>query len=304
MSRAVILGGAGFIGRWLTKELADGGWQVVVLDLRRPADEKIEWVKADARNVKAVASAIQPGDLLVHLCHSSIPVETMDDPEAELIENVIPYVGLLDRLAEKLPSLLVYSSTGGQIYGEAPIVPTPETALPRPRTAYAAAKLAMENFTRVFHHRAGLPYLILRLGNPYGPYQELTNRHGVIPALFRSALRARPFVAYGAGETVRDYVYVADAVAAMIRLLASGVRNETVNIGSGAGTSLSELIRLVEKVSGGKVEAKNEPIRPSDLKTSILDVSLLKKLAGFSPQVSLEDGLRRTWDYLRENEKA
>lgn len=301
MERAVVIGGAGFIGRWLSETLAGRGYRVIVVDLRPPPSDLSEWIRLDVGDSAAVAKVVSPGDLVVHLVHGSIPAETMNDPVAELTQNVIPYLSLLERWGEKNPPrLLVYSSTGGQIYGNAEIIPVPETALPRPLSPYAAAKLTMESFTRLATSRHGFPHLILRLGNPYGPYQELTNRHGVVPALFRSVLRNSPFPFYGGGGTVRDYIYIADAVEAIVRLVEGGVRNETVNIGSGRGTSLTELKELVEKVSGGKVSVKSEPLRPSDVMTNVLDIGLLKKLTGFSPRLSLEEGLRRTWDYLRK----
>jgi UDP-glucose 4-epimerase len=303
MARAVIIAGSGFIGRWLTRSLAGRGYEVAVVDPSPPA-EKAAWLKIDARDPEAVAASVQPGDVVVHLFHSTVPSESMSDPEAELNENVTPFVALLDRLSERRPGLFVYSSTGGQIYGNAEAVPIPEAAACRPVSAYGAAKLAMEQFTRIASRRHRIPHLILRIGNPFGPWQELTNRHGVIPHLFRSILSSKPFIVYGGGVTVRDYIYVEDAAEAVARLLEKGVRDQTINIGTGVGTSLSELIGLAERVSGGKVIRDEQPIRACDVGRNVLNVSLLRELTGFTPAVSLEQGLRITWEHMRAHEKT
>jgi UDP-glucose 4-epimerase len=303
MARAVILGGSGFIGRWITRSLAKNNYQVTVIDLEAPP-ESADWVKADATDADKVAAEVGRGDVVIHLVHSSIPVESMVDPAAELKQNVIPYVELVERISDRAPRLFVYSSTGGQIYGDVERVPISENAATCPVSAYGASKLAMEQFTRLANLRRGLPYLIIRIGNPYGPYQELTNRHGVIPYLFRSVIHGNQFTLFGGGVTVRDYVYIEDAAEAVARLIESGAKNTIVNIGSGRGTSLIDLIRLVEKISGGKVNIREEPIRASDVMTNYLDISRLKELTGFSPEVSLEDGLQSTWEYMRANEEA
>jgi len=302
--RAVVLGGSGFIGRGLTPSLEGRGYEVAVIDRRPPAGAKVQWIEADARDLPTVAKALGPGDVLVHLFHSSIPVETMKDPDAESSENVVPFMELVSRVSQMPLALFVYSSTGGQIYGPAEEMPIPESHPCRPISPYGKAKLAMEEFTRTMAAVSKLPYLILRIANPYGPYQELTNRHGVVPHLFRSVLRQTPFTAYGAGEAVRDYIYIEDAAEAIGRLIAVGARDQAVNIGTGVGTTLADLIALVEKVSGGKVEVEDAPLRPSDIRKNVLDVRRLKKLTGFAPHVGLEDGLRRTWEYMKTHEKT
>ncbi|HUT53056.1 MAG TPA: NAD-dependent epimerase/dehydratase family protein [bacterium] len=302
MARAVIIGGSGFIGRWLTRALEGRGYEVAVIDPAPPA-EQAAWIELDARDPAAVADAVRPGDVVVHLFHSTVPAESMADPAAELGQNVIPYVTLLDRLAGRSPGLFVYSSTGGQIYGEID-GPIPETAECKPVSAYGAAKLAMERFTRLASELRGFPHLIVRIANPYGPYQELTNRHGVVPHLFRGILFHQPFIVYGGGSTVRDYIYIEDAAQAVARLIERGVKNRTVNIGTGAGTALAELIRLAERVSGGKAMIEDAPIRACDVGRNVLDVSLLHDLTGFAPAVGLEEGLRRTWEYMKAHAKT
>ena len=304
MQRAVILGGSGFIGRWLTAALLARGTEVVVVDRDRPADARAHWVEADAREPEAMGKTFRPNDVVVHLIHSSIPAESVDNPGVELAENVEPYARLLAGLGEIPIKLLVYSSTGGQIYGEPEVYPIPESHPQRPLSEYGRAKAAMEELTRAFGAARGVPWLILRVANPYGPHQERTNRHGVVPHLFRAIIQDRPFTVYGGGKTVRDYLYVEDAAEAVVRLIAAGARDTAVNIGSGRGIALSGLIALAERVSGGKVRLVEAPRRAFDVTVNVLDISLLGKLTGFTPGVTLEDGLARTWEHMKKHEEA
>jgi UDP-glucose 4-epimerase len=302
IKRAVLIGGSGFLGRWLGRALSLRGLDLVVVSRRQPLEDWGEWVQADAAAPEAVAETIRPGDLVVHLVHSTIPAESGDDLHREERENVQPYAALLDAAAPRRPGLWVYFSSGGQVYGEQETIPIPETALPRPVTAYGRAKLAMEETTRQAAARAGFPWLILRPGNPYGPCQELTNRHGAVPALLRAARRGIAFALYGGGITVRDYVFVEEAAEAAARLMLGGTRDRAVNIGSGVGTSLRELVALTETVTGARVRIEDRPLRPSDARVNVLDVSLLQSLVGGKPRLPLRDGLRLTWKYLKAHE--
>jgi UDP-glucose 4-epimerase len=302
--RAVILGGGGFLGSAVSRGLRALGWEVVVMD-RRPADTpSVPWIVGDVRDPGLVERALRPGDALVHLFHSSIPLESLKNPEAERSENVVPFMELVARVSHLPLSLLVYSSSGGQVYGQAEVLPIPESHPCRPITPYGKAKLAMEDFLRTTAAATKLPYLILRLANPYGPRQELTNRHGVIPRLFQAALRGSPFTAYGLHETVRDYIYIDDAGEAVARLMEAGAQARAVNVGTGQGTALVDLVRAAESVCGRRIEVHEAPIRPADVRENVLDVHRLKKLTGFSASVGLGEGLHRTWEYIKTHEET
>jgi UDP-glucose 4-epimerase len=277
---------------------------VVVVDPNRPADRRAEWIKADGRDPELILRVLDPGDTLIHLFHTTIPSDLSDNQAREDNENSRPLFKLLDALGPRKPGLFVYFSTGGQIYGPARRLPLKESSPLTPITAYGGSKMKMEAWTRKISQVIRMPYLILRPSNPYGPYQELSNRHGAVPHLLRSAIRATPFTAYGPDETVRDYIYIEDLAEAVIRLIEGGRYNKIVNIGSGTGTSLTELIALAEKVSGARINLVSAPIRPFDVPKNILDIGRLERLTGFRPAVTLEDGLRRTWEYLKEHEKT
>ncbi|MFO8056749.1 MAG: NAD-dependent epimerase/dehydratase family protein [bacterium] len=298
MSKTVVLGGSGFIGRWVCRSLVSAGRTVYVVDRKGAVEDVHGSVAADARDPAVISHVVEEGDTVVHLFHSSIPAESMSDPAAELVENVIPYIRVLETIAEKGAGLVVYSSSGGQVYGNAAEFPIPESEKEMPISNYGIAKLAMEHFTRVTTYKSGVPHIILRIGNPYGPLQELSNSHGIVPALFRAVRDNTVVRIFGGGITVRDYVYIED-VAESIRLLCeTGACNETVNIGTGRGTSLSGLIKMVEKIAGGRVNLVEEPLRKSDVMENVLDISHLQELTGYTPAVGLEEGLTRFRDYF------
>ncbi len=301
MKRAVLMGGSGFLGSGLSRSLIKRGWRVVSMDASPPREEGVEWIEADVFDPVLASGPIERGDAVFHLVHSSIPGESMLDPAGELEKNLVPYVRFIDLIAEAGAETIVYYSTGGQIYGSTGQAPASEKRPERPVSGYGACKAAMEQFTRLAKTRKGLDHLILRPSNPYGPGQEITNRHGAIPALMKRALYGGSFTAYG--NTVRDYIFIDDASEAAAALVESGARNATVNVGSGAGTSLLDLVRAVEKVTGKRIETEREPIRPGDVDSIVLDVSLLKKLSGFEPSVGLAQGLQRTWKYFKDHEE-
>ncbi len=298
MSKTIILGGSGFIGRYVCRSLVSRGAVVYVVDPHAPVENVHDYVAADARDPDAVSRVVDKGDTIIHLFHSSIPDKSVSDPEGELVENVIPYISLLEKLAEEGAGLLVYASSGGQVYGNVETLPIPESAKEMPISNYGIAKLVMEHFTRTATYTHGIPHIILRIANPYGPFQELSNQHGVVPALLRSVRDKTPLKVYGGGVTVRDYVYIEDVAECICRLIEKGAHNETVNIGTGRGTSLSELIRMAQEAAGGRIKTIEEPIRKSDVNKNFLDITRLQELTGYTPQVGLEEGLRRVVDYF------
>jgi len=173
--------------------------------------------------------------------------------------------------------LFLYSSTGGQIYGHPHLLPIPEDHPTRPISAYGVVKLAMEHSLRVFGQTRDLPYLIVRVSNPYGPYQEQTNRHGAVPAVMQALLADRAFTVYGRGDTVRDYIHVDDRGPGVSAAPGVQCPQSSFNIGAGQGASLANLIKRIEDLSGKKLKTVSAPIRASDILSNVLDCARLQK---------------------------
>lgn len=302
MKRLVILGGSGFMGQNLLRLTPAGQWQTLVYDQKPPQFHPPDrFIQGDLNDAEAAVALVEAGDVVIHLAHQGIPADSASDPATEFASNLYPFLRLLPALARRRPGLFLYSSTGGQIYGQAPSLPLSEDAPTRPISAYGVVKLAMEHYLRIFAPTEALPFLILRISNPYGPYQEATNRHGAIPAIMRALLEDRPFTLYGRGDTVRDYIHVDDVVSALFKLIESGARDQVFNLGTGQGVSLNELIARIEDISGKKLKLKKEAIRATDVLANVLDAGRLRQATGWEPKVPLDYGLSLTWEYLKRH---
>ncbi len=210
-----------------------------------------------------------------------------DDEEALLAGLKEKYETLLSVLKEKKVSRFVYISSGGTIYGSGS-KPFAETDEIRPVSLYARSKAMTEALVR----DSGVPWLIVRLANPFGGYQEPNKKQGVIPILARKALNGEVFQMWTDGSSVRDYIYITDTANAIGLLIEKGVSGEIVNIGSGTGTSLRNVVGEVEKNVGRKVLIEYHTLDMPVIDMFVLDISKLKKLTGFEPEVSFAEGVR------------
>jgi len=302
MKRLIILGGSGFMGQNLLRLLGPGRYQTVVLD-RKPPEfvQPDRFVETDLRRPEPAAALVDEGDIVFHFAHQGIPADSAQDPAAEVEANLYSFIRLLLALAPRRPGLILYSSTGGQIYGHAPGLPIPENAPTQPISAYGAVKLVMEHYLRIFASTHELAYRIVRIGNPYGPFQERTNRHGAVPAIMQALLQDRPFTIFGRGETIRDYIHIADVVRALLLLIETKTDYSVFNIGTGQGTSLAELIKRIEDIAGKKLRRQTAALRTTDILANVLDASRLGQATGWKPLLSLDQGLAQTWEYLKSH---
>jgi len=306
--RLVLLGGSGFIGQSLLNYLATsqkrGRFESVILDPVPPRFAQPDFfAEGGIEETDKVADLIKEGDIVLHLVHTTIPSESADAPSRELKENLEPSIKLIQILKKKPVKGLIYFSSGGTIYGEPRgQEPIPESAPATPNSIYAQTKLKIEKEIIDAGRSAALNYIILRPANPYGPWQEVLNRHGAAGRIFQALWEGSEFEIFGDGETIRDYIYIDDLVEAVLLLLEKSAWNQTFNIGTGQGTSLNRLISLCQEVSGKTLRKKYLPLRSTDLRYNVLDASLLKAL-GWPPRYSLKRGLKKTWKYFLENKK-
>jgi len=303
--RLVLLGGAGFIGqsftRWLGQEGLRAKSEIAILDPKEPKFcEPDHYLRLKIEDTDEVRDFVKDKDIIFHLVHTTIPAESQNAPGREERENLTPSKNLFTALAKKRGVKIVYFSSGGTIYGEpAEQKPVPESASPAPGSLYAQTKLAIENLVREAGASSELKYLIIRPANPYGPFQEILNRHGAVGRIFKDLNEGLWFSVYGDGKTIRDYIYIDDFLAGLFLVLKNDYWGQTFNIGTGTGASLKQLIDLCEKVSGKKLKTKYEPIRGTDLKYNVLDRSKISSL-GWEPEHTLRRGLRKTWEYFRK----
>jgi UDP-glucose 4-epimerase len=296
----LVTGGAGFIGSHVAEALVARGKDVVVLDdlssgKRENLPEGAELVEGDIREPQDELFAGVKPDVCFHLAAQADVRVSVARPEHDARINVIGTINLLEAAREH-GTQLVFSSTGGAIYGECD-GPAPENAPRQPLAPYGTSKLAGEEYLATYNRLHGTKHVALRYGNVYGPRQDPHGEAGVVAIFFKRFLSGEQPKVFGDGKQTRDYVYVVDVVRAT---LAAAERDGGVyNVGTGRETSVVELFDLCRRVAGkGDVEPEFAPPRPGELKRSVLDVSRAVDELGWRPEHSLEEGLRETWESM------
>ena len=294
--RAAVTGGAGFIGSHVVDALVARGDEVYVVDnfatgRRENLNEAATLYELDIREPLAgVFEEIQP-ELVVHLAAQADVGTSVERP---LFDAEVNVVGTLNVLEAVRPhgAQLVFSSTGGAIYGECER-PAREEDERRPVSPYGTAKLAAEEYLATWNRLHGTRHVALRFANVYGP-RQLAKLEGGVVAIFMDRLRAGEGVTiFGDGEQTRDYVYVGDVVAAV--LAAVGRDGGVFNVGTATETSVNELFDGCRRVAGVETEATYAAARAGDVLRSVLDISRSERELGWRPQTPLEEGLRLTW---------
>lgn len=302
MPKALLIGGNGFIGSHLTDELLARGYAVRSLDcfperFRDPVPG-VEYVMGSFTDGKLVAEAARGCDTLIHLAHTTVPASSLNHPEQEITDSISAFVNVLNVL-RGTPIKVVYFSSGGAVYGNAEIIPTPEEASLNPISPYGVAKLAMEKYLQMFHYLYGMEYLIIRPSNPYGPRQNFLGSQGVIPIFMQRILTGVPISIWGDGTTEKDYVFVKDLARATAELMQAGVKNDVFNISSRTGITLSALIQSIERVVGCAAKLEYRAAKNYDVHRMILCNRKLKERTGCQADTPQDKGLQQTAEWLR-----
>jgi UDP-glucose 4-epimerase len=306
-TNAIVTGGAGFIGSHLAESLLADGHRVVVIDDltsgrpdRVPSAAELEQVDiSDTAALDAVIDAVKP-EVIYHLAAQSSVVVSTQDPRLDCRVNVQGTLNVLEA-ATRHGAPVVFSSTGGALYGDAAPLPTDETWIPMPAAPYGASKWAGESYVSTWATMSGLPHTICRFGNVYGPRQSPHGEAGVV-AIFSYHLFAgtQPKI-FGDGTPTRDYIHVDDVVRFM--RAASGTRG-VFNVATGVETNVLELFEVLQQVAGTSIEPIPAPLRAGELLRSCLDTSRAREAFGWKAEVSVADGLRSTYAALVEEFKS
>jgi UDP-glucose 4-epimerase len=293
--RAVVTGGAGFIGSHLVDALVGRGDHVVVVDdlssgKREQVNAAAAFVERDVRKGIDAAGA----EVVFHLAAQADVQTSVKRPDRDAAVNVVGTVQVLEA-AREAGAKVVFTSTGGAIYGDVD-EPAAEGAPRRPLSPYGIAKLCGEEYLLGWNRIHGSHHVVLRLANVYGPRQDAGLEGGVVAIFLERMLRGEETTIFGDGLQERDFVYVADVVAAL--LAAAGHDGEIFNVGTGTATSVLVLHRACREAAGGGAEPRFEPARLGDARRSVLDPSLAARELGWRAEVGLGDGLRRTRESL------
>jgi UDP-glucose 4-epimerase len=301
--RAIVTGGAGFIGSHVVDALLADGYAVTVIDdlstgdAARVADaaELVELDIVDAPALDAVLARVQPRAVF-HLAAQASVVASVEDPGRDCEVNVGGTLNVM-QAAGACGAPVVFTSTGGALYGDEAPMPTGEDRIPAPLSPYGASKWAAEAYVNTWALSSGIPHAVCRLGNVYGPRQSPHGEAGVV-AIFSNHLHTgKAPKLYGHGTPTRDYVYVGDVVGAL--LSASG-RSGTYNIATGVETDVASVWKELSGAAGKQIEPQLADLRPGELTHSCLDIGRAERELGWRPEVSISEGLRLTYQALVE----
>jgi UDP-glucose 4-epimerase len=257
-SRCLVLSGAGFIGSHVVDALVEKGHDVGVFDLPRRNKSnvshhlgRIKIIEGDFTNEADLRRAVPGMDYIFHLIGTTLPQSSNDNPVYDVESNVIGTLRLL-RLAVKVGvKKVVFISSGGTVYGLPEKIPIPETHPTSPLCSYGITKLVIEKYLHLFHHLYGLDYVVLRVSNCYGERQQFVGAQQGVVSIFMNLLkRDKPITIWGDGSVVRDFVYVKDVARAFLLALTNTSQHKVFNVGSSVGTSVNQLLALIQKITG------------------------------------------------------
>ncbi|MRH92274.1 NAD-dependent epimerase/dehydratase family protein [Nocardia sp. SYP-A9097] len=302
--RALITGGAGFIGSHLLDRLVADGHQVSVIDNLSSGDKSripdtVTLHVVDIRDAAAVTDIVtaEKPSVIYHLAAQISVRHSVTEPRFDAETNVLGTLNLIEA-ARAVSARIIMASTGGAMYGDGVPMPTPETQLPKTQAPYGISKYCAEQYLSLNNRLYGANHLSLRLGNAYGPRQDPHGEAGVVAIFCGLIARGQTPTIFGDGTQTRDYVYVADVVQAFLAATTYTGTESVLNIGTGKGTSVLELLDAVNQAAGTTIIANHAPARAGEWKHGALDSALATKELGWSASTTITDGIRHTYEQL------
>lgn len=306
MGRSLILGGAGFIGGNLARKLIAAGEDVRIFT--RPSSSisniedilpNVEIVYGDFLDDVALRNSLSNVDVVYHLISTTFPSMTVASSVFDVLSNLLPTIRLVELCLTSGIKKIVYASSGGTVYGEPKVTPIPETHPLMPTSAYGQSKLNIENYLNFYARTSAIDISILRISNPFGPGQKLFGVQGIIAVTMGCILYNRVLNIYDEGKAIRDYIYIDDVTQA---LLTAGNTSGSaiVNISSGQGHSVMDIVHALENISGMEIQKKYVAARPGDVSVNILSNDYAFEVYGWKPKVTFEQGLKMTWEKVKQ----
>ena len=303
MASCLVLGGAGFIGSHVAEALAREGRRVRIFD--RPHVDRLarlrrsfEVFSGDFLDAQALLPALRGVEVVFHLVSTTLPKSSNDNPLYDVQSNVLGTLRLIELCRAQNVRKIVFVSSGGTVYGLPRSLPLREDHPTDPISSYGIQKLTIEKYLALNRRLHGLDYCVVRPSNLYGPRQRLDVAQGAVAVFLDRALRDEPIQIWGDGSVVRDYVYVADAVDALLKAAHFEGEPRVFNVGSGVGVSLNGLVEEIGTLLGRPLKVERGEARALDVPANVLDCSLALRHLGWRASTPLREGLRRTCEWL------
>jgi UDP-glucose 4-epimerase len=301
--KVLLTGGAGFIGSWVGQALIANGNEIFIID--DLSTGKIQNIPKDANFVKAdikdrdrlekIFKDFKPEVVNHHAAQMNVR-NSVEDPIFDAQVNILGTINLLELSIQHEIKKFMFASTGGAIYGEPEVIPCIEDTLPAPVSPYGISKYAVEQYLNYYKAVHGLSHVVLRYSNVYGPRQNPHGEAGVV-AIFCDRIKyGNPCEIFGDGKQTRDYVYVEDVARANI--LSLNAKDAILNIGTAVETSVNDIVSKLRTVTNRDVQVVYSPRRRGEVDRIALEIKRAEELLGWSPHVSLEEGLSRTWEWF------
>jgi UDP-glucose 4-epimerase len=302
--KILVTGGAGFIGSHVADAFIEAGHDVLIVDdlssgRRENINPKARFYEMDIRSPQlAELFKNEKPDVVNHHAAQMNVTYSVAHPRIDAEINVLGMINILGNCIAYGAKRITFASTGGAIYGSPKELPATEATHPEPLSPYAVSKLSGEEYVKLYSRIHGLPFVILRYTNVFGPRQIPHGECGVCAVLTELMLEGRQPTLYGFGEPVRDYVYVGDVARANLHALDKG-EGRHINICSGKGTTVFEIFNALKTAIGFNAEPVLKPLRPGEVDKMYAANNLAAEVLGWQPQVTLQDGLARTVQSMR-----
>lgn len=306
----LLLGAAGFIGTNLTIKLAEKtDNNITLIDKKKTYFSNLE--KFRLKNIKVVESALEldtdfdalfeEQDVIYHLVSTNVPSTSNQHISHELTANVIFTANLLEAAVRCHVKKIVFISSGGTVYGKEAGCPLKEDTPTNPISSYGVQKITIEKLLYLYRYLYDLDYRVIRLGNPYGPYQRPDGILGAVTTFTYKALKKEEIVVYGDGSVVRDYIYIDDAIRGILKIADGQNQYRTFNLGCGYGTSIKDVLQAIGRVLDMPLNIVYKQGRTVDVPINFLDISRYEKAYGSLCPISLEEGIRKTALFMKQH---
>jgi UDP-glucose 4-epimerase len=310
--KCLILGGNGFIGQYLSKALLAKGFTIRVLSTKKQGEIfnsslknlNIEWVTGNFSDEKLIDEATEGVSYVFHLISTTLPSSSNLDPHFDILSNVGSTVNILKSCVLNKVDKVIFSSSGGTVYGIPKYLPIDELHPQYPISSYGIQKLAIERYLYLYNHLHGLKSSVLRISNPFGLGQDISRGQGLVTTFLARIMNGKEIEIWGDGSVVRDYIYVDDVIDSFIAVLENHNEFDIYNIGSGVGSSILEVIQKIETVVGSRAKIQFKESRSADVPANVLDITHSQKELCWHPKVSLIKGIEKTVEKLTFNDSS
>lgn len=306
--RISVLGAAGFIGTNLIMSLMrNSSHEILAVDESESyfntciRTQNVHWCTCRFCTQTDFHKLLAGQEIVYHLISTNNPTCSNHNIGKDIAENVLISINILEACVANHVKKIIFISSGGTVYGNQVVCPIKEDTMTNPINTYGIQKLAIEKLFYLYHHMYGLDYSIVRLANPYGPHQRPNGRLGVVTTFVYRALKEQVLTVYGDGNVIRDYIYIDDAVNGIIRIAENESSEKIFNLGSGKGTSINQVIKIIQRILDKKVVVEYIEGRSVDVPANVLDVTKYKMTFGVNKFISLENGIALTMNYLKKD---